>query len=182
MSPEQARDLVGSVFQSWARSLIRYAFCRTGNRDIAEEIVQEAFLALYQNMLLAGAVANPRAWTLTVTRNLICKYRRAQVQSMVHIAECEQLAQQGPSVEAALAAADSLRKMLDVLTEREEEVILLRAECLRYDEIARELGISSGTVATLLSRAVRKMRESCGIKERDKFSAVDQGTLEQHAL
>ena len=44
------------------------------------------------------------------------------------------------------------------LAPREREVVLLRAQGLRYREIASQLGISSNSVGTLLLRAMRKMR------------------------
>src|SRR5690242_13007696 len=40
MGPQQAGEIVNSVFQEWAKPLVRYAICRLRNREIAEEIVQ----------------------------------------------------------------------------------------------------------------------------------------------
>ena len=51
-----------------------------------------------------------------------------------------------------------LEGFLSRLAPREREVILLRAQGLKYREIAAQLGISSNSVGKLLFRAVRKMR------------------------
>ncbi len=48
---------------------------------------------------------------------------------------------------------------LSVLTEREKEVVLLRLQSLKYREIAKQLGNSEKSVATLLARAVAKLRK-----------------------
>ena len=48
--------------------------------------------------------------------------------------------------------------MFGVLSQREEEVLLLRMESLKYREIGTRLGISANSVTTLLSRAVKKLR------------------------
>ena len=52
----------------------------------------------------------------------------------------------------------SLTDFLSVLTQREEEVMLLRAKGMKYREIADSLDISTNSVGTLVMRAVRKIR------------------------
>jgi RNA polymerase sigma factor (sigma-70 family) len=53
-----------------------------------------------------------------------------------------------------------IRSLLSVLSPREEEVLLLRLEALKYREIAEQLGISMHSVNTLLARALRKLEEA----------------------
>jgi DNA-directed RNA polymerase specialized sigma24 family protein len=55
---------------------------------------------------------------------------------------------------------DEVSRLFSVLTEREEEVVLLRMECFKYREIAEQLGINGKTVATLLARALRKLQQA----------------------
>jgi len=45
------------------------------------------------------------------------------------------------------------------LTAREYDCLHLRAEGLRYEEIASRLDLASGTVGALICRAVRKIRD-----------------------
>jgi DNA-directed RNA polymerase specialized sigma24 family protein len=52
--------------------------------------------------------------------------------------------------------------LLSVLTSREQEVVLLRMQSLKYREIARLLGISRNSVNTLLARALRKLQAAVG--------------------
>ncbi len=157
--PEQARDTVSSIFESWARPLLRYAICCTGNSAVAEEIVQEAFLALYHKLESGEAVNNPRAWTLIVVRHLTSKHHRDRLREVANLAEYGRSPEVFADIEAHFAALETLREALGVLTEREEQVLLLRMESLRYGDIAKELQITSGTVATLLSRATLKIRK-----------------------
>jgi RNA polymerase sigma factor (sigma-70 family) len=63
-----------------------------------------------------------------------------------------------------------IRGLLSVLSPREEEVLLLRLEALKYREIAEHLGISMNSVNTLLARALRKLQTAMSEKtnaERD---------------
>jgi DNA-directed RNA polymerase specialized sigma24 family protein len=48
------------------------------------------------------------------------------------------------------------------LSRREMECVRLRAEDLRYEEIAQVLGLQAGTVGALLARAHEKMRKAAG--------------------
>jgi RNA polymerase sigma factor (sigma-70 family) len=52
-------------------------------------------------------------------------------------------------------AVEDIRSLLSVLSPREEEVLLLRLESLKYREIASQLGISMNSVNTLLARALQ---------------------------
>ena len=68
-----------------------------------------------------------------------------------------------------------IRTLLSVLTPREEEVLLLRLDAMKYREIADQLGISMNSVNTLLARALRKLQEAMlrqMTKERIKKHAV----------
>lgn len=71
-----------------------------------------------------------------------------------------------------------LRSLLSVLSPREEEVLPLRLESLKYREIAEQLGISVNSVNTLLARALRKLQKAIaretsrwGIKSNEKMHA-----------
>jgi DNA-directed RNA polymerase specialized sigma24 family protein len=53
-----------------------------------------------------------------------------------------------------------IRCLPSVLTPREEQVLLLRLEALKYREIADQLGSSMNSVNTLLARALRKLQRA----------------------
>jgi RNA polymerase sigma factor (sigma-70 family) len=57
-----------------------------------------------------------------------------------------------------LSGLEEIRSLLSVLSPREEEVLLLRLESLKYREIADQLGISITSVDNLLARALRKLQ------------------------
>jgi RNA polymerase sigma factor (sigma-70 family) len=58
-----------------------------------------------------------------------------------------------------------IRNLLSVLSPREEEVLLLRLEAMKYREIAEQLGIGVNSVNTLLARALRKLQQAMGQKK-----------------
>ena len=182
MVPEQAREIVSAVFESWAGPLLRYAVCYTRNRAVAEELVQESFLALYHKLASGTDIENPRAWTLAVVRHLVCKHHRDASREAANLESYQPQAAQPQGIEAQLGALESLRAALELLSEREQEVLLLRIESMRYGEIAKELDITPGTVATLLSRATMKIRNMLDGNRAKVTAAGKRGTLERRSL
>lgn len=53
-----------------------------------------------------------------------------------------------------------IRGLLWLLTPRERDVILLRMQSLKYQDIAVQLEVSAKTVAALLARARRKLQHA----------------------
>ena len=58
------------------------------------------------------------------------------------------------------ARADAVRRALEMLGEREREVLLLRDAGLGYSEIAERTGLAVGAVGTTLCRARKRLVEA----------------------
>src|SRR6185312_14448755 len=69
MERQEAENLVNSLFESWGSFLVRYAFQLTWSRETAEDLAQEAFMALYADLRRSKKINNLKAWTLTIVRN-----------------------------------------------------------------------------------------------------------------
>lgn len=166
MTREEAERVTGALFEEWAPTVVRYATHLTGSRETSEDAVQEAFLALYKELRSDRRIENPKGWTLRAVRNQLSKQWRRERRPVISL-DPEQLheladvrengAEEPPEWEA-------VAPLLSTLTDREEEVILLRVQAMKYREIAAELDISSKSVATLLARALKKLRD--GMKNR----------------
>jgi len=137
--------------------MVRFASRLVGNVEIAEEIVQDSFLELYGFLLKGGEVEHHRAWVMCVVRRKGWR--------IFNIDPDEQLTHETLDLLGNTAAVDPLQsdhaelgRLLAALTPREMEVVLLRAAGLSYAEIAKQLEIATGSVGTLLARALRKMQ------------------------
>jgi phosphomannomutase len=86
----------------------------TGSVTLAEDLVNESFLALYKALAGGEAIRNPRAWTLTVVRNLLHKERRGS-RRIVEFPPGDRL-----TVPPVVDLHD-LRRLMEQLTEREGE-------------------------------------------------------------
>ncbi len=160
---ESARELVSGLFGEWYAPLVRYAFRATRSLDSAEDIVQTSFTDLYRALLEGKAIDNPKGWTLCVVRREIVDRLREQKRhggTFLPLAESDGLVTASPAAAPDGWEEADLTRLLSVLSQREEEVLLLRAKALKYRQIAAELKISINSVKTLLARAIRKMQRA----------------------
>ncbi len=158
-----AKELVGGLFAQWYGPLLRYALRATGSLETAEDVVQASFTELYRALLEGKFIANPKGWTLCVVRREIVDRLREEKRhggAFLALSQAEHLAGRRPEPEAGGWEEANLTPFLSVLSAREEEVLLLRAQALKYRQIAAELHIGINSVKTLLARAIRKMRQA----------------------
>ncbi len=143
--------LVDLYREEWL-GLTRLAFLLTRDRAVAEEIVQDAFVAARGRW---NAIANPGGYLRTSVVNATRDWGRHQQVVRRH----------EPSTPEALRAAtsedhpDELWDALSRLDERRRQAVVLRFYLdLPDDEIAQLLRCRPGTVRTLIHRALRDLR------------------------
>src|SRR5947209_7669808 len=68
--PDPHREDFDSLYQRHSREVWALAYARWLNADVAQDIMQEAFLRLWKQWQEGGDILNPRAWVLRVARNL----------------------------------------------------------------------------------------------------------------
>jgi RNA polymerase sigma-70 factor (ECF subfamily) len=143
--------------------LLNMAYRYTGNYSIAEELTQDIFLKIYQNLESfrpdSGSLRN---WILRVGRNLLIDHYRARRREK-NVAGSEELETLdfGVNVQTANPFDDVyakekaafLHKGLSMLSlELKEAVVLRDIEGFAYQEIAQMLQIPEGTVKSRINR------------------------------
>ena len=153
VNESDAADFVTALFDRWYMLLVRYGLRTTANYELAEDLAQDAFMQLYQALRAGKEIEHPKAWTICVLRRNM--YKQIKDRNLQ-----EQLDETDIPGEAAteISRLAEIRGLLSVLSPREEEVLLLRLEALKYREIADQLGISMNSVNALLARALRKIQ------------------------
>jgi RNA polymerase sigma-70 factor, ECF subfamily len=135
-----------------------------GDRAIAADVTQQVFLKLLSNIHQFRGDAEFSTWLYRLVVNvcLDTARRRKSEPSFVANSSLEIIA--GPALQAEeyeqAQAAQSVRNAVSVLPAKFRIAILLRYfEDLSYEQMARVLGCSMGTVASRLSRAHRMLAE-----------------------
>ncbi len=138
-----------------------------GDRDVADDIVAEAFARAYSRWSTVSKHPNPDAWLLRVVGNLAVDHVR-------HEARRPQLrgetGRPDPSADTAALRID-LADALHRLSGRQQEVVVMRYLIdLTEDDVAVTLGMSNGSVKTHLHRATTKLRAELS---DDRFATAD---------
>ena len=156
--PSKLEEEVVAMFEQHRSPLLRYLLSFRIAAPDAEEIVQEVFLSLFQHLRRGKSRANLHGWLFRVAHNLALKNRiRAQRQSP-GAPEAQADSAPGPEERAAdLQRQDRLLAVVKALPEVDRCCLSLRAEGLRYREIAEVLGISLGAVANSLEKSLSRL-------------------------
>jgi len=153
------------LFEELRDQLLRYLLALGLSAHDGEEIIQEAFLLLFQHLMREKSRENLRGWIFRVTRNLALKQRNANQLALRRIVEfdenlTEQSADWNLNPEEQLCSRQRQKRLLAVvnaLPELDQSCLCMRGEGLRYREIAKVLGISLGAVAGSLARSLAKL-------------------------
>jgi len=157
LSRTEASELVHSLFGCWYPTLVRYALRATGSLEVSEDLVQETFMLLYRALREGQTIDNPKGWTVCVIRRQIGKHLRSNRRSeSLDVLDALPAGRVDPDDRES--ERDEATKLFSVLTRREEDVILLRMQAMKYREIGAHLSISPNSVNTLLARALRKLQ------------------------
>lgn len=157
----RAGRLDGVVADLYARLRVPvtgYVHQIVGSTPDAEDLVQVAFLRLWDELQRDADIANVRSWVFKVVHNLAIDHvRRAGVHRAYEARERQQPARpDAESPEASVIRRQEVDRALSSLNERERRALLLRAEGLRYREIAEVLGITASAVSVYLVRGLKK--------------------------
>ena len=156
---------VTQFFDDLREPLLRYLSSFGLSMHDAEEIIQEAFLSLFLHLRAGKPRSNIRGWIFRVAQNLGLKRREKNHRALRIIAnsdECpvESQLDVAPDPEQQISSVQRrtrLLAVLNVLPEHDRQCLYLRAEGLRYREIAQVLDISLGSVALSLARSLARL-------------------------
>jgi RNA polymerase sigma-70 factor, ECF subfamily len=154
-----------ALFQKHYPPLFRYVHRMTGDADQAEDVAQEAFVRLYGATVPAEDV---RPWLFTVATNLVRDGARSRARRRRLLATAAVAAPVAAGADEHVLEEErkaEVRAALDRLSERDRQILLMRAEGFAYREIAEVIGVSTGSVGTLVVRALRRLVEAYESRE-----------------
>jgi RNA polymerase sigma-70 factor (ECF subfamily) len=158
MPPEQ---IITEALDRYERVLVSYAKEITGDLESARDAVQETFLRLSRQDVVA-LEPRLRPWLFLVCRNCALDHRRKVVHFRAEPLEDDEWLSDEPSPPMhAIAAEDAgrLRELVAALPRQQRELIKLKFEAgLSYKEMAEALRTSVSTVGVQLHDAIKTLR------------------------
>ncbi|KQX07133.1 MULTISPECIES: sigma-70 family RNA polymerase sigma factor [unclassified Leifsonia] len=158
MGDERAEAL-RVIQEEHAPALWRYVVRLTGDRALADDIVQEVMLRAWRRPeILDQSENSARAWLFTVTRNLVIDDRRsARVQQEFAVYDVPEV-MEADATDAALdrwLIADAIGELS---RDHRAVLVIVYYGGRSVAEAADELGVPSGTVKSRLHYALRALR------------------------
>jgi RNA polymerase sigma-70 factor (ECF subfamily) len=154
-----------------------YRFCR--DYELAKELTNEAFLMAFQKISMLKDMDKFKGWICSIALNLTRDYIRKN-HRVSPVASIEQWAQPSRTIEEEVVEKfefNQVKEAIDGLDSHYQKVIILRYyHDLPYNDIAKRLNLSCGTVKTRIHRAKNKLyhllEQTEGKEERLVSSAM----------
>ena len=157
-------DQVERLFLEAREDVYRYLLTLGLHPPLAQDGTQDVFLSLYVALRKGETIRNPRAWVFRVAHNhgLNLRERQDYVRSFEpEIESCLPAPEKSP--EQALIEQERMARLhhaIEGLSAQQKSCLYLRAEGLRYQEIAQVIGVGTSTVGEFLRRAITRLRRA----------------------
>ena len=161
----QIEDQIIECFARLRAPVYRYLIGIHIAPEEADELTQETFLRLYEQLRRGSRIENLRGWVFRVAHNLAVngiKGRKHLAPMTVEQWECvvQTRSDPGPGPEEQLLDKEKMMRIhetISKLSPLQQQCLHLRVEGFRYREIAEILDLAVPTVAESLRRAIVKL-------------------------
>ncbi|MGA2324797.1 MAG: sigma-70 family RNA polymerase sigma factor [Bryobacteraceae bacterium] len=157
-------DQVERLFLEAREDVYRYLLTLGLHPPLAQDATQDVFLSLYVALRKGETIHNPRAWVFRVAHNHGLNLRERQDYVLPFepgIESCLPAPEKSP--EQALIEQERMARLhhaIEGLSAQQKSCLYLRAEGLRYQEIAQVIGVGTSTVGEFLRRAITRLRRA----------------------
>jgi RNA polymerase sigma-70 factor (ECF subfamily) len=164
-------DALGVLYDRYARVAIAVGYRVLGEHGAAEDVVQEAFLAVWRRVDSFNPTrGSVRSWLLTIVRNGAVDRRRGRHARALQDAALDDVAfrlatgdEETFETVAASFEAERVREALATLPPDQREAIeLAYFGGLTHQEIAQKTGAPLGTIKGRMRLGLHKLRNSLG--------------------
>lgn len=152
-------DAFSTLYEAYSADLYRFAFYMLGNREDAQDAVQDAVLQAYTHIGSLKKDAAFKSWFFKILSNC-CKARHSEAFRSGAILPLEDLSDLAPDERAAeFLSSLELRDAIYSLSEEERTVVLFSViGGYKSHEIAKILQLPASTVRSKLSRSLAKLK------------------------
>jgi RNA polymerase sigma-70 factor (ECF subfamily) len=151
------------LFDGYRQKIYNLGMYLTRSETLAEEIVQDVFLKVWQKRQELTIIDFFNSWIRTVARNTSINYLRSlavERLGLINLAGSETTDTNSP--ETSLANKEYAKILQEAITrlppQQQKVWIMARQQGLKQEEIAKQLGISIFTVKEYMKLALRSIK------------------------
>jgi RNA polymerase sigma-70 factor (ECF subfamily) len=159
-APVADEESIRAVWHQHGTALTRFALKLTlGDRQRAEDIVQETLVRAWRHPEVAGDPKAIRPWLFTVTRHVAIDMWRARSRRE-EVIEDQPTDRPDPAepIEQAMTALDVRAALAQLSVEHRQVVVGMYYQCQSVSELAERLGIPEGTVKSRVYYGLRHLK------------------------
>ncbi|MET7000676.1 RNA polymerase sigma-70 factor [Chitinophaga defluvii] len=149
------------VFRTYFGALCRYAQTIVGNDTVAEDVVEEMFVKIWQHRKIP--INNIRSYLYTSTRNACLDHLRSAVNRIMITGEPDEDTLQSEHPEIEMLKTEVYRQLLEAIAQLPERcgkiITLSYLEGLPSKDIGAQMNISIGTVDSQKFRGLQRLRK-----------------------
>ena len=148
---------VYSVYKKYNKDFIAYAKSITGNKDVAFDLVQDAYVKALENenIFLNMNEYQIKGWFFTVIKNRNIDFIRKE--NKIVLFDNEMLEEWVESFEEEVL----IKNLIETLPEKNKKILRLKYNMyLNSNEIGKILGISPSTVRSQLSASLKLLKKN----------------------
>ena len=161
-------EAFGRLMEPLEQLVWRVCWHYTGNRETAEDCGQEAMIRIWRNLANYRGECALESWVYRIAANCCMDWLRKKKRD--RSVSVEPLREQGfdpadtsPGTAEQVVAKDERQRLREAISllpdEQREALILTQLEKVPYEEAARALGVSEGTVKSRVNRAKTRLKE-----------------------
>ncbi len=155
----------------------------SGNRDTADDLVQETLLKAWAARQRFQAGTNMRAWTFIILRNhYLSQMRRSRFRGEWDDLTADRLLAAPAGQDKHVELSDMQRALLQLPQPQREALILVGAGGFAYEEAAEICGVAVGTIKSRVARgraALEQILESGDLPSRRTHQVSESGVLSE---
>lgn len=165
---EVASLSIEDVFAAEEVPLLKFAYGYVKRREVAEEIVQDAFMKLHQQW---EVVSKPKPWLYKAVRNIALNYiRKFKRETLTDETGSEAVGNAPDDQIKRLEAVHMMQLLMDDLGERDRELVRLKfEEDQSYSAISERLEMGIGNVGYRLHHILKALGEGLRRKGIDRI-------------
>ena len=161
-------EAFGRLMEPLEQLVWRVCWHYTGNREATEDCGQETMIRIWRNLGNYRGECALESWVYRIAANCCMDWLRKKKRD--RSVSVEPLREQGfdpadtsPGTAEQVVAKDERQRLREAISllpdEQREALILTQLEKVPYEEAARALGVSEGTVKSRVNRAKTRLKE-----------------------
>ncbi|MFT5280976.1 MAG: RNA polymerase sigma-70 factor (ECF subfamily) [Flavobacteriaceae bacterium] len=151
--------------------IFRLCFFKTGDRELATDLVQDTFMRVWDTLQKGKEVENLKAFIYQVAKNAIIDYYRKKKTSSLDSLLEEGFDEQGDDnreKHADVFEAKQLMQHVHELDDMYRDILLLRyVEDFSIEEIAEHVGEEKNNISVRIHRALKKLETIIEEKQKE---------------